>query len=111
MNFAIHYIGNVRFSTVRLRVRLHGSCIIGVLPNTLKKGAKNRLAVVLKQSTIASVRSWHKADKNVTLKLRFERTADILVQNISLNYSEVIFDQRYSQLNKQEVKKYEQAIM
>ncbi|EKN3500331.1 hypothetical protein ACQIBV_000167 [Yersinia enterocolitica] len=47
----------------------------------------------------------------MTLKLRFERTADILVQNISLNYSEVIFDQRYSQLNKQEVKKYEQAIM
>ncbi|MFW5388653.1 hypothetical protein [Yersinia sp. 2542 StPb PI] len=39
------------------------------------------------------------------------READILVQNMSLNYSEVIFDQRYSQLNKQEVKKYEQAIM
>ncbi|KGA44886.1 hypothetical protein DJ58_4448 [Yersinia frederiksenii ATCC 33641] len=39
------------------------------------------------------------------------RRADILVKNIPLDYSEVIFDQRYNQLNKQEVKKYEQAIM
>nr|AWD72665.1 Hypothetical protein [Klebsiella pneumoniae] len=40
MNFAIYYIGNARVSTVRLGVRVHGSCIIGVLPNTRKKGAK-----------------------------------------------------------------------
>ncbi|MDR9963422.1 hypothetical protein P5A20_23245, partial [Enterobacter hormaechei subsp. xiangfangensis] len=37
-----HYTLNQQVGsiTVRLGVRVHGSCIIGVLPNTRKKGAK-----------------------------------------------------------------------